>query len=237
MSKNFLFQAGLPRTGSTVLSAILDQNPDIHAGQNSPVCQLMWDIQVSCENAASQQLGASDRTDFQGDLLSRIPDLYYRHVPEPTVVDKCMVWTLPPNLELIRRYITPDPKIVVLTRPVDEVVESYANAYYRAGLDCDVDLLRAEGEPIMRSADGAQWAREMNTGEFLFVEYADFMADPAATLERVYAHYELPRFDHNFDNIVCHHPEDESVYRLPGLHTIRPELGIRPLLRTHGLNC
>jgi hypothetical protein len=140
-----------------------------------------------------------------------------------------MVWTLPPNLELIRRYITSDPKIVVLTRPVDEVVESYANAHYRAGLDCDVDLLRAEGEPIMRSANGAQWAREMNAGEFLFVEYADFMADPAATLERVYDHYGLPGFDHNFDNIVCRHQEDESVHGVPGLHTVRSELGLRPL--------
>ena len=230
MGKNFLFQAGLPRTGSTVLSAILDQNPDIHAGQNSPVCQLMWDIQVSCENGASQQLRASDRAVFQDDLLNILPDLYYSHVPEPTVVDKCMTWTLPLNLNLIRRYITSDPKIVVLTRPVDEIVESFVNAYHRAGLDCDVDLLRAKGEPIMRSADGAQWAREMNTGEFLFVEYADFMADPATTLERIYNHYGLPVFDHNFDNIECHHPENELVHGVPGLHTVRSELGIRPLL-------
>lgn len=228
MPKNFLFQAGLPRTGSTVLSAILDQNPNIHAGQNSPVCQVMWDIKVSCENAASQQLGASGRTDFQADLLARIPDLYYRHAPEPTVVDKCMVWTLPPNLDLIRRYITPDPKIVVLTRPLDEVVESYVSAHHRAGMEIDTDLLWAKGGTVMRAADGVQWAREMNAGEFLFVEYADFMADPVTTLDRVYDHYGLPAFDHDFDNIVCHHPEDEAVHGVPGMHTIRPRLGLRP---------
>ena len=230
MRKSFLFQAGLPRTGSTVLSAILDQNPGIHAGQNSPVCQLMWDVQVSCENAASEQLEASDRTDFQADLLSRIPDLYYRHVSEPTVVDKCMTWTLPLNLDLIRRHITPDPKIVVLTRPLDEVIESWVNAHHRAGLEFDADLLWVKGSsPVMRSADGIQSAREMNAGEFLFVEYADFMADPATTLERVYDHYGLPAFEHDYENIVCHNQENESVHGVPGLHTVRQQLGLRPL--------
>ena len=42
-----VFLAGLPRTGSTVLSAVLSQNPDIYAGTNSPVCQLMIDADAS----------------------------------------------------------------------------------------------------------------------------------------------------------------------------------------------
>tara|TARA_Y100001951_G_C11210849_1_gene222865 strand:+ start:182 stop:775 length:594 start_codon:yes stop_codon:yes gene_type:complete len=191
----------------------------------------MWDVQVSCEDAASEQLAASNRTDFQDDLLSRIPDLYYRHVSEPTVVDKCMVWTLPANFDLIKRYITPDPKIVVTTRPLDEIVESFENVYRRAGLELDVSILWIEGTaPVMRSDEGVRWARENNSGEFLFVEYADFMADPAATLERVYDHYGLPVFDHDFDNIMCRNQENESVHGVPGLHTVRQELGIRSAL-------
>jgi sulfotransferase len=228
MRKHFLFQAGLPRTGSTVLSAILDQNPDIYAGQHSPVCQMMWDIQGSCENSAREQLAASNRTDFQGDLLSRIPDLYYRHVSEPTVVDKCMVWTLEENFNLIKRYITPDPKIVVLTRPLEEIIESFENVNRRAGIEIDAHLMWIEGTaPVMRSNEGVQWARENNSGEFLFIEYADFMADPTTTLERVYNHYGLPAFNHDFNNIVCHNPEDESVHGVAGMHTVRPELGLR----------
>tara|TARA_R110002020_G_scaffold383298_2_gene593966 strand:- start:1732 stop:2442 length:711 start_codon:yes stop_codon:yes gene_type:complete len=230
MRKRFLFQAGLPRTGSTVLSAILDQNPNIYAGQHSPVCQLMWDVQVSCEDAASEQLAASNRTDFQDDLIRRIPNLYYRRVSEPTVVDKCMVWTLPANLDLIKRYITPDPKIVVLARPLDEIVQSFVHAHRRAGLKLDPGSLWIEGTaPVMRSEEGAQWARANNKGEFLFVEYANFMADPAATLEQIYDHYGLPAFDHDFDRIVCRNQENEFVHGVPGLHTVRPRVEVRPV--------
>ncbi len=42
--KNFYFISGLPRTGSTLLSSILYQNPLIHTEGNSALCQLMWDI-------------------------------------------------------------------------------------------------------------------------------------------------------------------------------------------------
>ena len=42
--------SGLPRTGSTLLSAILYQNPKIHAEGNSGLCQLMWDLEVSCKH-------------------------------------------------------------------------------------------------------------------------------------------------------------------------------------------
>ena len=38
----FYFDCGLPRSGSTLLTALLNQNPDIHAGTLSPVLELMY---------------------------------------------------------------------------------------------------------------------------------------------------------------------------------------------------
>ena len=38
----FYFDCGLPRSGSTLLTALLNQNPDIHAGTLSPVFELMY---------------------------------------------------------------------------------------------------------------------------------------------------------------------------------------------------
>jgi sulfotransferase len=37
MTKQFHFISGLPRSGSTLLSALLLQNPRFHAGMTSPV--------------------------------------------------------------------------------------------------------------------------------------------------------------------------------------------------------
>jgi len=223
---NFCFLSGLPRTGSTVLSAILSQNPLLHAGQNSPVCQLMWDAQVSCETTAREQLAASRRLGFQQQFVSAIPHLFYAGTSASTVLDKCRSWTLPDNMAMIRRYITPTPRVIVMTRPVEEVVDSFLAVYDANGQSMTRDELLTEGsEPIMRSNDGARAAAESQSGEFLFVAYADFMADAPSTLQRIYEFCDWEPFVHNFDQIVCTHPEDDTAYGLFGLHTVRPTVG------------
>jgi sulfotransferase len=223
----FVALSGLPRTGSTLLSAILDQNPEVHAEGNSAVCQLMWDMQQSCEINAAEQLQANQRQADQEALVSSIPAIYYRNVRAMHIVDKCRSWTLPDNLAMMRRYITDDPKIIVMTRPVDEIVSSFARLRKDNGFEPMIGLLDAMSEPIMRSQFGVDHARATNTGEFLFVEYADLIGDTQGVLDRIYEFCEWEPFTHDLDNIVNRHPEDDSVYGLEGMHDIRSTIGAR----------
>ena len=78
-----------------------------------------------------------------------------------------------------------------------------------------------------RHRDDPRAAAESQTGEYLFVTYADFMADPASTLRRIYEFCDWEPFAHNYDQIVCTHPEDDTFYGLAGLHTVRPTVGAR----------
>ena len=201
----------------------------VYAGPNSPVCQLMWDAQVSCETAAWEQLTAGHRTDFQHQYVADIPRLFYKNTDRPIIVDKCRSWTLPDNIAMIRRYMTPEPKVVVLTRPIDEIVESFIRIHEANGLTITEDELRLEGsEPIMRSCEGVKWAVEHNNdGGFMFVTYAEFMLDPANTLGRIYKFYGWEPFVHDFENIVSVFPEDDAHLGLVGLHTVRPHLARR----------
>jgi hypothetical protein len=186
----------------------------------------MWDAQSSCESAASQQLAASRRLDFQQQYISAIPHLFYAEATATTVIDKCRSWTLPDNMAMIRRYITPTPRVIVMTRPVEEIADSFLAVYEANGVPMTREQLLAEGsEPIMRSNDGARAAAESQSGEFLFVTYADFMADSPATIRRIYEFCEWEPFAHNYDQIVCTHTEDDTIYGLFGLHAVRPTVG------------
>ena len=49
LNKNFYFMAGLPRSGSTLLSSILNQNPRFYSGPSSPVVATM----IALENQFS----------------------------------------------------------------------------------------------------------------------------------------------------------------------------------------
>lgn len=112
----FVCLSGLPRCGSTLLSTILDQNPLIHAEGNSAVCQFIWDMHHSGTVNASEQLQGNWRTGCVKDIIKAIPDIYYKARPagKQIVVDKCRSWTIPANVELLKKYIDSKIKIIVL---------------------------------------------------------------------------------------------------------------------------
>ena len=63
--KTYYFMSGLPRSGSTLLSAILNQNPRFYSGPSSPVVSTMITLEQSLSNdelylAYPKQQQASD---------------------------------------------------------------------------------------------------------------------------------------------------------------------------------
>lgn len=220
--KQLSFLSGLPRSGSTLLSSILSENPLIHAEGNSAVCQLMWDMSVSCEVNCQEQLAANSRFDTRSRLVSGIPEIYYQDTDRPFVLDKCRSWTLEPNVRLIKEYITKTPKIIVLTRPIDEIVQSFIrlgkenNKVFKSK-----DLLSADSEPIMRSLNGVDWAKKNNAGEFLFVEYSDLVSYTKEVIASIYSFCGWDYFEHDLSNIVNRFPENDDVYGLQKMHEVR----------------
>lgn len=188
------------------------------------MCQLMWDTQESCER--SQQLAANNRQATQDDLVRAIPAIYYKDVNATHILDKCRSWTLPDNMKMIRRYITDDPKVIVMTRPLDEIVASFVRLREANGwTDAAAGLLDPMSEPIMRSQCGVEYARATNSGEFHFIEYGDLVDDPATVLLGLYHFMGWESFVHDFDNVTNVHPEDDLVYGLVGQHDIRQKVG------------
>lgn len=231
MIKNFIGLSGLPRTGSTLLSAILSQNPEIHAEGNSAVCQLMWDMQRSVFGTANQQLIANNRLSMGIELIENIPTIYYKNITASTVIDKCRSWTLPDNMAMLNKYFRHKPKVLVLERPLIEIVRSFvalrqANNYQG---DPEEGLLDTWSEPIMRSYEGVKWAKANNNGEFLFIQYDDLLSNTKSTIDTIYMFCELESFEHDFNNVVNKYPENDEVYGMLGQHDIRPTINKRDL--------
>lgn len=223
--KQFVALSGLPRTGSTLLSAILSQNPDIHAEGNSAVCQLMWDMQQSVTNA--EQIKGSNKNILDA-LMRQIPQTYYADVTKPIVVDKCRSWTLPANMDMLKRYFDNEPKIVVLVRPLIEIVASWVTIRKANGWqNPEQGLLDDGSEPIMRSLAGVEWARMNNDGEFMFVSYDELVDNTRESLDRIYKHCGWQPFEHDLGRVVNLFPENDEFYGLVGMHDVRPQISKR----------
>jgi sulfotransferase len=220
----FVCLSGLPRTGSTLLSAILCQNPEIHAEGNSAVCQLMWDLQQSCINTAKEQLAANNRSDIIFDLVSQIPKIYYKNISEKIIVDKCRSWTLEPNVHMLKNYINPNFKIIVLERNITDIIKSFVKLYEKNDRTVDPGIfLTPQSEPLMRSLGGVQWAKKNNSdNNFLFINYDELISDTKNVIDKIYDFCGWTKFDHDFNNIKVKYPENDDVYQLKGQHDINP---------------
>ena len=186
----FVCLSGLPRAGSTLLSAILSQNPLIHSEGNSAVCQLMWDMEKSLINNCGEQINANNRQTTINDLISNIPYIYYKNNDknEKIVVDKCRSWTLSENIVLLKKYIDSNIKIIILERPLLEVVNSFVKIYNKNNKIIDIErLFDYNTEPIMRSFEGIVNAKKNNQdNNFLFITYKELITDTQTTLKKIY---------------------------------------------------
>lgn len=219
------FLSGLPRTGSTLLTSILSQNPALHTQGNSAMCQLMWDMQVSCQNT-EQIENSPEITDR---LISAIPNIFYKDI-DKHIIDKCRTWTLPANLELIDKYITKSPKIIVMLRPVVEIVKSFIYIRTLNGWeDPEYGLLDNATDPIMRPLGGVLYSRTINEGQFLYLSYKDLISSPQSTIDKIYDFCGWERFQHKFKDIHNPTPENDSVLNMLGLHDIRPTIEKRKI--------
>ena len=229
--KKFVCLSGLPRTGSTLLTSILSQNPEIHAEGNSAVSQLMWDMRISCLTSSSERLVANNRLSTMDDLLREIPKIYYKDVKDKIIIDKGRTWTLPGNFELLKKYIDDDIKLIVMERPVTEIVKSFVklekehDPFYN---DESSEFLKPGADPIMLALQGLNWAKKNNEkNNFLFIKYHDLVKNPQETIEKIYEFCGWEHYEHDFENIVCKYPENDAAYKIPGLHKIRPNVGFK----------
>jgi hypothetical protein len=170
-----------------------------------------------------------NKPDLKDKLISKLPDTFYEDA-SGFIIDKCRSWTLQPNLDLIYKYITETPKIIVMTRPVIEIVKSFVFIRQMNGWDNPEEGLLDEGsEPIMRSLAGVNYAKEINTGQFLFVEYQDLLDKTNNTLDMIYEFCGWEKFKHNLNDIKNLTPENDEALNLAGLHDIRASISKREI--------
>jgi sulfotransferase len=218
------FLSGLPRSGSTLLTTLLYQNPLIYTEGVSALCDVMWQTHQSFN--ISQAIPANHRQFHAHQMIADLPNRYYSDVTRPVVIDKCRTWTAPDNIKMLQHYVTPKPKVIVLTRNLDDIIVSFKSLFERNERnDFDTSGMPEEFNRNVACTQSAKDANDPNT--FLFVEFEDLIGNTQHELNRIYEFLGMESFQHDFNNIVTMNPEDDSVYGLHGMHDVRRTIGKR----------
>ncbi|WP_192559449.1 sulfotransferase family protein [Pseudomonas allokribbensis] len=237
--QQFHFISGLPRSGSTLLSAILLQNPRFHAGMTSPVGALFSGVLEQC--SAGSEFGAVIGTEMRRRLLRGLFDSYYADkADKPVVFDTNRQWSsrLPAISDLF-----PQAKVIACVRNVAWVMDSLerlyrANPYENTKLFGDAVerntvYSRCETLAQRNRLVGFAWAalKEAYYGEhadsLLIVDYDLLTQAPERVLRLVYDFIGEPWFEHDFEHLAYDAPEFDQALGVAGLHKVKPKVALQ----------
>jgi hypothetical protein len=224
MNKTLHFLSGIPRSGSTVLAAILNQNPQTHVSTTSGLVHALDGLANTWHSAGLLNENDKDRTKLAQTMRGMI-DAFYEDTDKPVVIDKSRGWPIAQIMGAMTQVLNRPPRIIATVRSVPDCAASFI----RIAKPTDLDEFMATGQ-LMDHLKAAYISLQNGylaaPENFLFVEYEDLLADPKAQLARVHAFLDLPAFDYDFNNIDGSSvaEDDEQLHGTVGMHDVKPVL-------------
>ena len=242
--KKYYFISGLHRSGSTLLSALLNQNPKFHSGSISPVLPIINNTEKFISN--NECYISSPKPLQVHKIISSLIDQYHDDNQEEVVFDKNRMW--PDYINYIEGYIKQKAKIICPVRNIDEILVSFLklihnneNKEFFNPIDKEViendlplndysrcKILLSPEWNLILAINAMKNAVDNNLRDrLLFVEYKDIVLNPASTFNIIYNFLGEDYYEHNFKTIKSKNEvKDAEFYNLKGLHDVREELKI-----------
>jgi hypothetical protein len=242
MKKNYYFLAGFPRSGNTVLSSVLNQNPEIYCSPLSPIPDFLWNYEQVLQSSENIKRNFNNNII---DVGKNIITSYYSNIDKKTIIDREKNWATPTNLSLIKKYIDKNPKIIFTVRPIIEILTSFitlldeesyidkemknCNWWVKEYLTkndnrCEY-LMRPGGQIDTTLLSLNEVLKLKNKNNFCIVEYDNLVEYPQETINKIYKFLEISTYKHDFNNIVKIEDDFDNNLELPkNLHTVRKKI-------------
>jgi hypothetical protein len=232
--------AGLPRSGSTLLRSILNQNPEIYSGPISPSVELLYYTDKYFQE--SEMLLASPQPESCYNILSNMMDLFYEPILKKEGKSKVIEFNraIPNNIERFRTYIKEDVRIVCPVRSIPEILASFISLIHRNSdkisfvdqylIDKGIEVNDDNRCDYLMSDYGivgqalfalAQSFRRNEQNLLKIVEYDDLVANTQQVMKEIYDFWGLENWEHSYENLENKYPENDLFqYNLEGMHTV-----------------
>ncbi|MEG3972800.1 sulfotransferase [Microcoleus sp. T2B6] len=234
------FISGLPRSGSTLLAAILRQNPRFHAAMTSPVGGLVERMleAMSEDNEFSVFISPEQKRAL---ILSIFSAYYHPQADKEIIFDTNRLWCskLPLILELF-----PEAKVICCVRNIAWIMDSiellirrnafdvsrlFNNPAERATVYSRTEAL-SQGSRLVGYAYNAlkEAFYSEQSASLLLVDYDLLTIKPAKTMSLIYQFIGEEPFEHDFENVQYQEPEFDNRLQTTGLHQVRGRVEFKP---------
>jgi sulfotransferase len=246
MDKKIFFLSGPPRTGNTLLSSILNQNPDIQVSPLSPLTDIIFSLD---EIHSNENLISFNNHNELDKFISSSFEGYYKECKGKYIIDRGP-WGTPDNLKLLQKYLPNEIKIIVTVRDIVEILASFmrlnlremlfnqfkyeVETGYRFGETYKTDeeimcelLMSPRGQIEKHLFSLFNLMKEENKKYLHLLEYNDLINQPEKSIKDIYQFLNIPYYkNHNFNKIdpfIINNKTYADKY-VKDLHTLKPKI-------------
>ncbi|NES79804.1 MULTISPECIES: sulfotransferase [Okeania] len=240
MKQKIHFISGLPRSGSTLLGALLRQNPVFHAGMSSPVGGLVNRLleAMSENNEFSVFITPEQKRAL---TLTIFSTFYEAQGDKEVIFDTNRLWCS--KLSLIQDLF-PDSKVICCVRNVAWIMDSverlvrkntfevsrlFNNSGERSTVYTRTEALSQGGRLVGFAYNALKEAFYSEySSSLLLVDYDILAQAPDKTLSLIYQFLGEEPFEHDFENVEYQADEFDNRLNTKGLHTVRSKVEFQP---------
>jgi sulfotransferase len=234
------FLGGLPRSGNTLLSAILNQNPSVYCSPISPLLDNL--VALKAQNNIENNLIA----DFSSNLEQAMKTYatgFYQNCGKPIILDRNKGWGSKESMMFAYQFMPNQPKIVFTVRDIPSILASFISLVGNEPVSYLDNQIRQYGiRPYGKQTQDdlrCDLLMSIQIGNCLatldeaikiqapihLVEYDDLVSKPQEILDGVYDFLEIDKWTHDFNSVKKLEVETLDVAGLPSnLHDVRPQV-------------
>lgn len=225
------FISGLPRSGTTLLSTILNQNPKFQASISGPLARFARAIIQ--ESSAQGGYKLQCPPDKRKKIIQGVFDNYYNDFNKDVCFDTNRGWSL---LTPLIKELYPNSKMILCVRSIPWILDSFETLVRKNALSTtsmfapneDINVytrsntLMRPDKPVGFAFEGVKQALTSNERSSIYVlEYDKLVKRPEQTMKEIYSFIGDSYFTHDFSNVAASYDEFDDEVSLKGLHTTR----------------
>jgi sulfotransferase len=232
MNKTYHFITGLPRSGSTLLSSILKQNPRFHTSITDPLATMVKGV------IETSQDGPGIKTEVpierRKNLVKHLFDGYYEDVDKEVIFNTNRAWTLLTN---VTRDLYPKAKHIVCVRDINWILDSFESAHRRNPFSTNtvtgghsgtvysrIDELMTDKGVVGFPYTGIKQSITGPDKDILFIlEYEQLCKQPKEMIQALYNFIDEPYFEHDFNDVEASWDEYDAEIGIK-LHDVRKKV-------------
>jgi sulfotransferase len=236
MTQRIHLISGLPRAGSTLLCALLRQNPRFAASMTSPLLSLVNAIMPKMSGGGEFVVFFDDER--RRTILRGVFDAYYANLPAGQVAfDTNRIWT---GRAALLGDLYPESRIICCVRDVGWIIDSVERMLRQNPLQLSRifnfqpgSSVYGRAEILMNSENGLvglawsslreAWFSE-HAKRLIVINYDKLVREPGVVMKRLYEQLREPLFQHDFNHVAYDEPNYDAAIGMPGLHKVREKV-------------